>query len=190
MSIPSIYGTVSKAYAEPTKADENSSSTVSLYVLTYDNSKKLTTASQTLKENLRTYLSEYRVVNDAVAIKDAFVINIGVQFEIVTYPNYNSNQVLNNCLVSLTDYFNIDKWQINEPIVLKDLYLLLDKVEGVQTVKNINIVNLTTADGTYSTYAYDTAGATINNVVYPSIDPMIFEVKYPNIDIKGRVVSL
>jgi hypothetical protein len=63
-------------------------------------------------------------------------------------------------------------------------------VEGVQTVKNINIVNLTTADGTYSTYAYDTAGATINNVVYPSIDPMIFEVKYPNIDIKGRVVSL
>jgi hypothetical protein len=190
LSIPSIYGTVSKAYAEPTKADENSSSTVSLYVLTYDNSKKLTTASQTLKENLRTYLSEYRVVNDAVAIKDAFVINIGVQFEIVTYPNYNSNQVLNNCLVSLTDYFNIDKWQINEPIVLKDLYLLLDKVEGVQTVKNINIVNLTTADGTYSTYAYDTAGATINNVVYPSIDPMIFEVKYPNIDIKGRVVSL
>lgn len=190
LSIPSIYGTVSKAYAEPTKADENSSSTVSLYVLTYDNSKKLTTASETLKENLKTYLSEYRVVNDAVAIKDAFVINIGVQFEIVTYPNYNSNQVLNNCLVSLTDYFNIDKWQINEPIILKDLYLLLDKIEGVQTVKNINIVNLTTTDGAYSTYAYDTAGATINNVVYPSIDPMIFEVKYPNIDIKGRVVSL
>lgn len=190
LSIPSIYGTVSKAYAEPTKADENSSSTVSLYVLTYDNSKKLTTASETLKENLKTYLSEYRVVNDAVAIKDAFVINIGVQFEIVTYPNYNSNQVLNNCLVSLADYFNIDKWQINEPIILKDLYLLLDKIEGVQTVKNINIVNLTTTDGAYSTYAYDTAGATINNVVYPSIDPMIFEVKYPNIDIKGRVVSL
>ena len=194
LSIPSIYGTVSKAYATVTKASEKSSATgngsVSLYVLSYDNNKKLTTPSNTLKENLRTYISQYRVINDSVEIKDAFVVNIGVNFDIITYPNYNSNQILSNCITELTSYFNIDKWQINEPIILKDLYILLDRVEGVQTVKNISITNLTSQEGNYSNYAYDTPGATINNVVYPSIDPMIFEVKYPTTDIKGRVVSL
>jgi hypothetical protein len=194
LSIPGIYGTVSKAYAEPTKAGTNSitdtPSSVTLYVLSYDNSKKLTTASNALKQNLRTYLSQYRVLNDSVTIKDAFVINIGVEFEIITYPNYNSNQVLTNCLTQLVNFFNVDNWQINEPIILRDLYTLLDKVEGVQTVKSISVNNLTSTNGTYSSYAYDTRGATVNNVVYPSIDPMIFEVKYPTTDIKGKVVSL
>ena len=194
LSIPSIYGTVSKAYAVPLKAEDigigTTPASVALYVSTYNNSKKLIPATETLKQNLQTYLSQFRIINDSVEIKDAFVVNIGINFDIITYPNYNSSQVLNNCISQLVDYFDIDKWQINEPIILKDLYILLDKVEGVQTVKNIEIVNLTVADGDYSTYAYDTKGATINNVVYPSIDPMIFEVKYPNVDIKGRVVSL
>jgi len=194
LSIPGIYGTVSKAYAEPTKAGTNSitdtPSSVTLYVLSYDNSKKLTTASNALKQNLRTYLSQYRVLNDSVTIKDAFVINIGVEFEIITYPNYNSNQVLTNCITQLVNFFSVDNWQINEPIILRDLYTLLDKVEGVQTVKSISVNNLTSTNGTYSSYAYDTRGATVNNVVYPSIDPMIFEVKYPATDIKGKVVSL
>jgi len=194
LSIPGIYGTVSKAYAEPTKAGSDSltgtPSSVTLYVLSYDNNKKLVTASNALKQNLRTYLSQYRVLNDSVTIKDAFVVNIGVEFQIIVYPNYNSNQVLTNCITQLVNFFNIDNWQINEPIILRDLYTLLDKVEGVQTVKNININNLTSNNGTYSNYAYDTNGATINNVVYPSIDPMIFEVKFPATDIKGKVVSL
>ena len=194
LSIPGIYGTVSKAYAEPSKAGTESltgtPSSVTLYVLSYDSNKKLTTASNALKQNLRTYLSQYRVLNDSVTIKDAFVVNIGVEFQIIVYPNYNSNQVLTDCITQLVNFFNVDNWQINEPIILRDLYSLLDKVEGVQTVKNVSINNLTSSNGTYSNYAYDTAGATVNNVVYPSIDPMIFEVKYPTTDIKGKVVSL
>ena len=73
---------------------------------------------------------------------------------------------------------------------MKDLSILLDKVEGVQTVQNIVIKNKTGNSIGYSDYAYDVKGATINNVVYPSIDPMIFELKYPNTDIQGRVVPL
>jgi len=65
---------------------------------------------------------------------------------------------------------------------------MLDKIDGVQTVKNVTISNKSGAN--YSPYAYDIPGATKGNVVYPSIDPMIFEVKYPDSDIKGRVVSL
>lgn len=111
-----------------------------------------------------------------------------MNFDIVVLPNYNNNEILTNCISELQDYFNIDKWQVNEPILLKDLYILLSKVEGVQTVKNIIIDNLT--EGIYSEYAYDVKGATSNDVVYPSIDPMIFEVKFPDSDIKGRVVPL
>ena len=158
--------------------------------MAFDNNKRLKTASTALKQNLSTYLSQYRVINDAINIKDAFVINIGVEFDLIVLPNYNNNEVIFNCIQSLKDYFTIDKWQINEPIMLRDLYILLDKVDGVQTVKKINIVNKVGTNLGYSQYAYDISGATQNNVVYPSLDPMIFEVKYPDTDIVGRIVPL
>ena len=192
LSMPSNLGTISKAFAAPTKIGDYNvgelPTILDLYVLSYDIDKKLRTASSTLKRNLQTYLSEYRMVNDSVKIKDAFIINISVNFDIVVLPNYNNNEILTNCISELQDYFNIDKWQVNEPIMLNDLYILLSKVEGVQTVKNIVVDNLT--EGLYSEYAYDTKGATSDGVIYPSIDPMIFEVKFPNNDIKGRVVPL
>jgi hypothetical protein len=194
LSMPARYGVVSKAYIEQTKVANlgigETPTTLDLYVLTYDVNQHLVNTSTALKENLSTYLSQYRVIGDSVRIKDGFVINIGVNFEVVVAPNYNSNEVILAALAAVKDYFLISKWQINQPILLKDLYLLIDNVDGVQTVQNVEIVNLTGEALGYSNYAYDTKGATINNVVYPSIDPMIFEVKYPDVDIKGRVVSL
>ena len=130
------------------------------------------------------------MINDSVKIKNAFIINIEVTFDIIVLPNYNNNKTITNCITSLTSFFDIDKWQINQPILLSNLFILLDKVEGVQTVKNVTINNLVGEALGYSDYAYDIPGATINQVVYPSIDPMIFEVKNPNTDIKGRVVPL
>jgi hypothetical protein len=194
LSMPAKYGVISKAYIEPTKAQSlsagESQSVLDLYVLSYNVNNQLTTASPALKQNVTTYLSQYRMVNDSVNIKDAFIINIGVNFDIITLPEYNSNQVLADCIVALKDYFAIDKWQINQPIVLRNIYILLDKIVGVQTVKSVNITNLTGTNLGYSPYAYDMSAATISNVVYPSLDPSIFEVKYPNQDIQGRVVNL
>ena len=194
LSMPAKYGVISKAYIEPTKAQSVSSGEalgiLDLYVLSYDFNKKLTTTSPALKQNLQTYLSFYRMINDSITIKDAFIVNIGVNFDIIVLPNYNSNEVLIKCLAALQDYFAIDKWQINQPIILRDIYILLDRIEGVQTVKNVSITNKVGTSLGYSQYSYDTAGATNGNVVYPSLDPMIFEVKYPNTDIQGRVVPL
>jgi hypothetical protein len=193
LSLPSNYGNVAKAYIEPEKISNllpgETPSILNLFILTYNIDKHLTPASNALKQNLSTYISQYRVINDSIKIKDAFIINIGIEFEIIVLPNYNSNLVIADCIAKLQDYFNIDKWQINEPILLRDLYILLDKVNGVQTVKNINIVNKYGSSLGYSNYSYDVMGATINNVVYPSLDPMVFEVKYPNVDIKGKVVT-
>ena len=194
LSMPAKYGVVSKAYIEPTKAQSlsagESQSVLDLYVLSYNVNNQLTTASPALKQNLTTYLSQYRMVNDSVNIKDGFIINIGVNFDIIVLPNFNSNEVLAKCILALQDYFAIDKWAINEPIVLRDIYILLDAIEGVQTVKNITITNLAGENLGYSKYAYDISAATIANVIYPSLDPSIFEVKYPNQDIQGRVVPL
>jgi hypothetical protein len=193
LSMPSKFGVVSKAFIEPTKAsnlDNNNLSTLDLYVLSYDSNKYLTTASSTLKKNLSTYLSVYRSVNDSINIKDAFIINIAVSFDIIVLPNFDNNQVINNCIVALKNYFAVDKWQINQPIVLSELYIMLDKIRGVQTVKSIDVTNKSGESLGYSNNSYDISGATINNVVYPSLDPSIFEVKYPNSDIQGRVVPL
>jgi hypothetical protein len=194
LSMPAKYGVVSKAYIEPTKAISlsagESNSVLDLYILSYNVNNQLNTASTALKQNLTTYLSQYRMINDAVSIKDAFIINIGVNFDIIVLPEFNSNQVLFDCITALKDYFAIDKWQINQPVILRDIYILLDQIRGVQTVKNIEISNLTGTNLGYSVYSYDINAATISNVIYPSLDPSIFEVKYPNTDIQGRVVNL
>jgi hypothetical protein len=194
LSMPAKFGVIAKAYIEPTKAQSmsagESNSVLDLYVLSYNASNQLNIASTALKQNLTTYLSQYRMVNDAVNIKDGFIINIGVNFDIIVLPEFNSNQVLFDCITALKDYFAIDKWQLNQPIVLRELYILLDRIKGVQTVKDITVSNFVGTNLGYSPYAYDINAATIGNVIYPSLDPSIFEVKYPNQDIQGRVVNL
>ena len=197
LSMPSQYGSLAKVYIEPQKLDNISlgekSSVLDLYTLAYNDDKKLVNASSALKQNLSTYLSQYRIINDSVRIKDAFIINIGINFEIVVLPNFNSNEVLTNCILKLQNYFTIDNMQINKPILINELYSLLncsDDLRGVQNVKMIEVVNKVGESLGYSKYAYDIKGATQNNVVYPSQDPSIFEVKFPNTDIKGRVVPL
>lgn len=189
LSMPSKFGVVAKAYTQKPKADENLSS-LDLYLLTYNANGKLVTSSPSLKKNLKTYLNQYRMIGDTLAIKDAFVINIDCNFEIITLPNYNNNEVLVNCINALKSYFDINKWQINQPIITRDLYTTLDAIEGVQTVKKVIVGNKRGTTSGYSQYAYDIDGATQNGVIYPSLDPSIFEVKFPNQDIKGKVVTL
>ncbi len=193
LSMPSEFGAISKVYVEKPKLTDNQVSTIetlNLFCLGLNSLNNLSTPSNTLKKNLRTYLSQYRIIGDNIEIRDAFIINIEVNFEIIVLPNFNNNEVLLACIEELKIYFNIDKWQLNQPIMLRDLYILLDKINGVQTVKNIIITNKAGTTSGYSQYSYDVEGATQNQVIYPSLDPSIFEVKYINEDIKGKVVPL
>jgi hypothetical protein len=161
-----------------------------LYILLSKNTTgKLSIADPALKQNLITYLGEYRMLTDAVVIKDAFIINIGVNFDVILQPNFNNRVVLNNCINALIDYFDIDKWQINQPILINNVRNVIDNIEGVQTVKKLQIVNKVGTNENYSEFAYDMRGATIDEVIYPSLDPSIFELKFPETDIQGRVVT-
>ena len=193
LSMPPEFGAISKAYVEKPKLTDNQVSTIetlNLFCLGLNSSNNFSTPSNTLKKNLRTYLSQYRIIGDNIEIRDAFIINIEVNFEIIVLPEFNNSEVLIACIEQLKVYFNKDKWQINQPIMLRDLYILLDKIKGVQSVKNIFIINKAGTSSGYSQYSYDIEGATQNQVIYPSLDPSIFEVKYLNQDIKGKVVPL
>jgi len=193
LSMPSEFGTIAKAYIEKPKLTDEQVSTIetlNLFALSQNSLGQFSIPTQTLKKNLRTYLSQYRIIGDNIEIRDAFVINIAVDFEIIVLPNFNNNDVILACINSLKNYFARDNWQINQPILLRDLFVRLDKITGVQIVKDIKITNKAGTTSGYSQYAYDISSATQNQVIYPSLDPSIFEVKYPNSDIKGRVVPL
>ena len=193
LSMPPEYGAVAKAYIEKPKLTDEQVSTVetlNLWVLSQNSNSEFSTPSSTLKKNLRTYLSQYRVIGDNIEMRDAFIINLGLDFEIIVLPNFNNNDVILSCINALKSYFERDKWQINQPIMIRSLFVLLDRIPGVQTVKDIIITNKAGTTNGYSQYAYDISSATQNQVIYPSLDPSIFEIKYPNIDIKGRVVPL
>lgn len=195
LSLPPRFGTVAKVYVTQTTPPNQQNSllstnplAISLFTLSYDNEGKLAPTPYSLKENLKTYLSQFIMIADGVNLLDAYVVNIGVKFEIVTLPGAITRDVLLDCNRKLKSFFDIRNWSINQPINLSPAYTLLDSVKGVQTVENIEVFNK--VGGNYSEYAYDVNGATNKNVVYPSFDPCIFEVKYPDTDIEGRVTSL
>ena len=166
--------------------EKNNPFAINLYVLGYDSDKKLSTLNQAIKENLKTYISEYRMLTDGVNILNGFIINIGVEFEIKVYNGYNKRQVLTRTQIELQNYFNIDKWAFNMPINISEVELLIAGVEGVQSVPKCEIINKCL--GNYSQNSYNILDATKGKIVYPSLDPSIFEVKFPNKDIRGRVV--
>lgn len=196
-SLPQRYGSIAKAYiTKDTQLTEESifnsdrvanDLALNLYVLGYDANNKLTTINDATKENLKTYINHHRMLTDAINIKDAYIINIGVEFDIITLPDQNGNQVVLRCIDRLKRYFDTKKWQINQPIVISNVYTELDRVEGVQTVVGVRFVNYYDTTLGYSRNAYDIDRATKDGIIFPSLDPSIFEIKYPDNDIVGRV---
>jgi len=169
-------------------SEVNNPFAINMYVLGYDGNKKLTNLNQAIKQNLKTYIGEYRIITDAINLIDGFIVNIGLDFEVVCYSNYNKREVLANCLNEMQEYFNIDNWTFNKPINISEIELILANVEGVMSVPSVKISNLCAQDGTYAPNDYNIDEATRGKIVYPSLDPCIFEVKYPNKDIKGRAI--
>ena len=204
-SLPAKYGNISKVYIAPdaqlsgqdnTDNVENPNTipnpfSLNFYCLGYDANKNLVNLTDTVKHNLRVYLSQYRMLTDAINLLNGYIVNIGVEFEIISLNNYNKREVVLRCVEKIKEFFEIDKWQINQPIVKTDLLYQLSLVEGVQNVTTLKFTNK--VGGNYSNHVYDLVEAEPLNssgdpggIIYPSLDPMIFELKYPNIDIEGR----
>ena len=199
-AMPAKFGSVTKAYIigdtqKDTADKEYPRDTISnpmalnLYTLSYDANGNFVDPNPAIRENLRTYLSNYRMLTDAINIKTAYVVNIGVEFEVIPKPNENSATVVLRCVNELQRMLHNDRMQINGPLNISNMISQLDRLEGVQSIPSLEITNLYDTNSGYSGNVYDINAATRNNIVYPSLDPCIFEVKYPNADIKGRVVK-
>ena len=199
-AMPAKFGSVAKAYIigdtqKDTADKEYPRDTISnpmalnLYTLAYDANGSFTDPNPAIRENLRTYLSNYRMLTDAINIKKAYVVNIGVEFEVIPKPNENSATVVLRCVDELKRMLHNDRMQINGPLNISNMISQLDRLEGVQSIPSLEITNLFDTNNGYSGNVYDINAATKNSIVYPSLDPCIFEVKYPNADIKGRVVK-
>ncbi len=197
-TMPSKYGDISKAYIESdTQLSRwNSLDTIqnpfsmNLYVLSYNADGQFVECNPALKNNLRQYLKQYRLLTDAINIKTPFIVNIGINYEVVTQPNQNSYEVLIRCNEALIEMFSQKNMEIGRPIIISDIRTKLDKVEGVQSIQDIEFVNLYDKNFGYSGNIYSVKDAIRNNVLYPSKDPCIFEIKFPKHDIRGRVIDL
>ena len=164
--------------------EKNNPFAINLYLLGYDSNGKLAQLNRAVKENLKTYLNEYKILTDGVNVSDGFIINIGIDFEIVTLQNYNKSEVLTDCIQELRDYFQIDNWTFNNTINISELELLLANVDGVNSVPKLEIVNK--CGGIYSPNSYNIQAAVKDKILYPSLDPSVFEIKFPDTDIRGR----
>jgi len=198
--MPAKYGSIAKAYvigdsqqntADTTYPRETISNplALNLYTLAYNDQKQLIPLNTSLKENLRTYLSQFRMLTDAINIKTGYIVNIGIEVDIIPNANVNNQEVILRVINRLKELFEIDRMQINAPIIIPNIMSELDKVRGVQTVARFEITNLFNEALGYSPYSYDITAATKNGIIYPSLDPMIFEIRYPNKDIKGRIIN-
>jgi hypothetical protein len=196
ISMPQRFGHVSKAYViqdqqlnAQSKEEIKNPLAINLYVLGEDNNANLTTINAATKLNLKNYLSQYRMLTDAINIKDGYIINFGVFFDIVVLPSHNSNAVLLQCIDKLQETFDSSKMNFGKPIIKKDVILDLANVEGVQSVIDVRYENKYKTEDGYSGNKYDMNEATRNDMIYPSLDPSVFEIKYPQKDIIGRVVN-
>ena len=208
-SLPQKFGNIAKAYIVQDEQNETNGEgetelipnplAMNMYLLGYDENKRLTSVNEAVKQNLKLYLSQYRILTDAINLKNAYVVNVGVRFAIITKRGFNKSQVLINCIQKVKEHFDVSRWQINQPIILSDISYEISLVEGVASVvpptsnnpdkQLIVIENKATISSGYSGNVYDIPGATRDSIVYPSIDPSIFEVKFPNQDILGEVVG-
>ena len=217
-SLPQKFGNISKAYIVQDESlsnrqvisDDGVSTSnevnkipnplaMNLYMLGYDRNRNLVRLNKAVKENVKTYLSQYRLMTDAINIRDGYMINIGVKFAIISQRGFNKNEVLFNCVETIKNHFNINKWQFNQPIVTSDIAYKISLVDGVASVvppvednpqkQLVLIENKWRFSEGYSGYVYDLQSATKDGIIYPSLDPSIFEVKFPNSDIQGRVVG-
>lgn len=200
LGMPPQFGQVAKAYVTkdtatfaeylPGQPGVRDPLATSIYLLSYNIDGEFTEPGTALRKNIQTYLSQYRMLTDTIILKSAYIINIQVSFDIIVRPNYAAREVIGYCLEALKLYFGRSRWQINQPIILSEIYTLIDQIAGVQTVQKVAITNKAGTSQGYSQYSYDISAATLNGIIYPSLDPSIFEVKYPDIDIQGRVVTI
>lgn len=191
-TMPSNFGRVFRASVRP---DGNNPLASNLYIISRNSSKQLIVSPDSLKDNLSTYLNQFRMSNDAIDILDAKVINLGIRFSLVIEPKANKNLVKQNVIKKLKDYFSIKNFEIDQPIFISDVRNIIFNNPGVLTISSLSFENFsgtkTQGDGSnarvYSDVQFDVDSNTDRDIIFAPPGG-IFEIRHPEFDLVGASV--
>ena len=183
-SMPSKFGKIKRCSVE-VDSDSYNQRNLNLYVISEDTDGTLITTNNTLKNNLKTWINEYKMINDTVDILDAKITNLGVDFVVTAFPGTNKYDALGECSLALQNAFN-RTFYIGEPLVVTDIYQTLKLVADVMDVVSVNVNIKTGTNYTSPSLSIEEAKSADGRYIVAPIDT-IFEIKYPNQDIKGTV---
>lgn len=181
LSLPSKFGKIFRVYAT---TNSNPNGGVQIHVIAKNANDQLITPTTNLKKNLKQYLSLFTRLNQGIDILDGRIINLGLEYSIVVKMGYNKTEVKMNTLQKVKDFFNVNKWQLSQPIILDDVRVLIKETEGVLSIAELNFKNKNNIiDGvSYSQEVFDVAGNTKNGILFCP-NNAIFEIRYSQ-DIK------
>ena len=182
-AMPSHFGAVKRCRV--VRDQDSLKRNLNMYVISEDATGKLIQSNSALKDNLKVWLNRYRMINDTVDILNAKIVNIGIEFEVVSSEDVNRFEVLDNATQALINKFNKTMY-IGERFYVTDVFTELNKVRGVVDTVNVKLVNKSGGNYSQSTFNIDKYMSLDGR--YLSVpDNVILEIKFPTIDIRGTV---
>ncbi len=182
--MPAKYGNLKRANVLQDK--DSFKRNLNIYVLAEDENGKLVKASTTLKRNLKAWISNYKMMNDTIDILDGNIVNIGLEFEVISSIGENKIRVLNDCLRALKENLG-SKLNMGEPLILGRLYKILNDVDGVEDTKSVNIVKKT--GSSYSNVVYEVKERLKSSGrILTVAENAVLEIKYFDTDVTGVVM--
>jgi hypothetical protein len=157
-----------------------------LFVISRDSSGNLAVSPDALKENLVSYINEFRLISDSIDILDAQVVNFGIRFSVLTLPTTNKQKVVHKIVQRLTKIMNIKYFQIDQPIIRDDVTNVIINTPGVISLLDLSIFSIVgkITDRQYSSNGFDFTLATKRGMIVGPAGT-IFELKFPAHDILG-----
>lgn len=185
--MPSQFGAPAKV------AITENNNKINVQILSYDTTGKLTSiVSNTLKQNLANYLSNYRMMNDYISIETAEVIDLSFDISVVLDSTQNQGQVITNIINKVSLFMNPQTRNLGQNIYLSELSSIIQDENGVITVTGIDVVN--EVGGQYSGFQTSMPYSDDELRLIKPIDDTLFaqpnqvyQIRYPNKDIRVRV---
>jgi len=184
-NMPSKFGKFKRVAIE-LDSDSYNQRNLNLYTISEDTDGTLIVSNSTLKNNLKTWLTQYKMINDTMDILDAKIANIGIEFKALAFPGTNKYDLLNEAVTTLQTAFD-KTFYIGEPFLITDVYQTLKSIPNLMDVIDVNIVIKNGAAYADSPISIEEAKSADGRYIIPPMNT-IFEIKFPNSDITGTIL--
>lgn len=182
--MPKVYGTIKRTNV--VRDQDSFKRNINIFVLTENEQGHFEAPTQTLKENLKIWINENKMINDTIDILDGKVLNLGIKFSIIVDQMKNSDQVLGSCLLELKNFYSL-KPQMGESFFITDIYKQIRNVNGVLDVVHVDVFSKN--GGQYSNIYMDIEKQRSADGRYIEMpENVVYEIKFASEDIKGVVV--